>query len=453
MAARGNSPLRAAVRWARALAALCAIAAAAPSAASAMTSQDSTPFPRSSVIAGATWSSLRHSPPANQFGDVLPVTWADDGQLYVLIDDGGTDSPKNGALWRNSLARITGAPLSNLRFQRVGNGPPPATWKQIHQNHSLWSGPLGTYYATGLVSVNHAFYATQVNNWRWGSNGPFNGLAGIAYSGDHGDHWSFAQKPFPGPTGNLNWIQTGRDLDSPDGYVYAISTEREFNASTLLLGRSQANPVAMTDPGNWQWASGWLATPSPTPNWSSPIATAKPILTWPGHITYPRMVYDPGLHRYLLTFTYSYGSSPPAVWRDGSELVILDAPNPWGPFTFVARQQYFGPSNGYDPEFPVKWMSANGQDLWLIWAANFDGCAKGLSCAAAYGFNYQRIHFSLVKGITQSKVSRAVPGRPARGAGSAAGSASTAPPPPPRSWQRLPATPPPASLPRLHLSG
>jgi hypothetical protein len=429
-------------RWVRALSAFCALAAIFAPAASAMTNQDNTPFPASRVITGAVWESARHGPPSNQFGDILPVTWADDGQLYVLIDDGGTNPPKANQLWRNSLAQITGAPLQNLRFQRVGGGPPPATWSQIHHNRSLWSGPLGPYYSTGLTSVNHTFYATQVNNWNWQANGPFKGLAGIAYSSDHGNHWTFPKKSFPGPTGNLNWVQNGRDLDSPDGYNYSISTEREFNASTLFLGRSQGSPGAMTDPSHWQWAAGWEATPTPWPQWSSQISAAQPILSWSGHITYPRMSYDPGLHRYLLTFTYSYAGTPPGVWRNGAELVILDAPHPWGPFTFVARQPYFGPSNGYDPEFPVKWVSSNGQDLWLIWAANFDGCARGLSCAAAYGFNYQRIHLNIATGVAGSSERRA-----------RAGSTQTAPPRPPRSWRALPATPPPVPLPRLHLPG
>ena len=215
-----------------------------------MTSSNNTPFPSSAAITAAHWASARHAPPRNQFGDILPVAWGDDDNLYVLMDDGGTDSPKSGALWRNSFARITGAPLNNLRFQRIGNSPPAATWSQIHHNSNLWTGPLGNYYATGFTSVDHVFYATQVNNWNWGANGPFAGLAGIAYSTNHGTTWSFPSQPFPGATGNLNWVQRGRDDTAPDGYDYAISTEREFNATTLLLGRSRPDIADMTNPAS-----------------------------------------------------------------------------------------------------------------------------------------------------------------------------------------------------------
>ncbi len=416
---------------------------AVPSVGAAMTSSNNTPFPSSTVIAGAHWSSVRHGPPRNQFGDILPVAWGDDNNLYVLMDDGGTSPPKLGTqlgLWRNSFARITGWPLHNLRFQRIGASPPAATWAQIRQNRNLWTGPLGSYYSTGFTSVDHVFYATRVNNWNWGANGPFAGLAGIAYSSNHGATWTSVSKPFPASTGNLEWVQRGRDSEEPDGYVYAISTEREFNASTLLLGRSRADVADVTDPARWQWAAGWEPAPSLWPAWSGSSSAAQPVLSWPGHITYPRMSFDPGLRRYLLTFTYSYASTPPGIWRNGSEFVILDAPHPWGPFTFVARQPYFGSSNGYDPAVPVKWIGDHGRSLWLIWAANFDGCARGLSCAGAYGFNYQRIQLTLA-------------GRRASAARAHPRARFEQRPAPPARWRGHRATPPPFQLPRLHLAG
>jgi hypothetical protein len=115
------------------------------------------------------------------------------------------------------------------------------------------------------------------------------------------------------------------------------------------------------------------------------------VLSWNSHLTYPQISYDAPLRRYLLTFTYSYSLVPPAIWTGGAELVILEAPHPWGPFSFVASSREFGPSNGYDPGFPPQWISANGRDLWLKWAANFDGCSPGLNCGGRYGFNLARV--------------------------------------------------------------
>jgi hypothetical protein len=417
--------------------ALLLLGIAAP-VATALTSANNTPFPSSPRLAGARWISARHGPPRNQSGDILPTPWADDGHLYVLMDDGGTDIPTPGAFWRNSFAQITGDPL-HLGFHRIGINPPPATWAQIHRHPAAWTGPLGPYYSTGFAVWNDVFYATQVHDWNWGANAPFAGLAGIAFSTDLGRHWVFPRHPFPGPTGNLNWVQYGRARLAPDGYVYAIATEREFNASRLILGRSRPDTADITNPARWQWAAGAPVPPHISPRWSTRIANAAPILNWTNHITYPRMTYDGGLHRYLLSFTYSYGRRPPGIWRGGAELVVLDSPHPWGPFSFVTRGHYFGPSNGYDPAFPVKWISHGGWNLWMSWAANFDGCNRGLSCAGAYGFNVQQLQLIPARGG---------PNRRATGGASATSASAIARPTPPRSWRALPATPPRRPRPR-----
>jgi hypothetical protein len=114
------------------------------------------------------------------------------------------------------------------------------------------------------------------------------------------------------------------------------------------------------------------------------------------------MTYDKALGRYLLTFTHSYSSPPPAVWRGGAELMILEAPTPSGPFSFVARSSEFGPSNGYSAGFPSQWISPDGRDLWLKWAANFAGCTRGLDCSGKYGFNVARVHLVVRKPAVQS---------------------------------------------------
>jgi hypothetical protein len=393
------TPRRAATSAALVLALLltCAVALATPGRSAALTTADTTPFPASKVIVGARWTSARYGPPANQWGDILPTVWADDGNTYVIMDDGGTDVPVPGALWRASVARITGTP-PHLRFTHVGNPytPPPHTWAEIGRDGSVHHGPLGPYYSTGMLAVDHVFYATQLNDWNWSANGQFTGLAGIAYSTDRGQRWNSVGKPFPSRLGNLSWVIRGRDGAHPDGYVYAIASEREFNASNVIIGRSAPGIAHVTDPAQWQWLSGWTQSPAAAyPTWSAATASAVPIMSWGSHVTYPQMSYDAPLHRYLLTFTFSYGLSTPALWRDGAELVIMESPHPWGPFSFVARERWFGPSNGYAPGFPVKWISVDGRDLWLKWAANFAGCAPALDCDGGYGFNYRRLHLTL----------------------------------------------------------
>ncbi|MGI8902687.1 MAG: hypothetical protein ACR2IP_03305 [Solirubrobacteraceae bacterium] len=374
--------------------------AVAPPAGAYLSTRDITPFPKSSVITGASWTSPRYAPPTNQRGDILPTVWADDGNQYTMIDDGGTDVGLAHGLWKQSVARITGTPPS-IQLSHVGDPtqPPPHTFAQIAKDPSIWRGPLGPYYSSGLVAANHVLYATKELNWNYNANQPFKGLQGIDYSTDNGQHWKDVDKPFPAPLGNLNWVVRGRGGSYADGYVYAIASEREFNASRLIMGRSRADVADMTDPSRWQWASGWQATVGGSfPRWSSSFAAAIPILSYQSRITYPQMAYDSPLHRYLLSFTFTYAPKPPAMWRNGADMVLLEGPHPWGPFSFVAHEPEFGPSNGYSAGFPVKWISNNGRDLWLKWAANFDGCGPHLDCSGGYGFNYRRMHLTVAGG-------------------------------------------------------
>ena len=385
---------------------LAAFAVAVPPAAATqnvpggpLVRSDTTPFAPSQQILDARWTTGRFDPPANQAGDILPTVWTEDGSSYVLMDDGGVDAPAASAFWRQSFARITGTP-PNLSFQHVGNptSPPARTWSQIGGDVDKDDGPLGPYYSTGFVEAGGVFYATQQRNWDWDDNGLFTGLAGIAYSRDGGKTWHSGGKGFPAPLGNLTFVDHGgRGGVFPDGYLYAIGTEREFNASKLLLGRVRPGVANVTDPARWQWLAGYRtgADGKRTPIWSSSLASATGVMSWNSHITYPQMTYDAPLHRYLLTFSYSYSSDPPAVWSGGAELVILDAPTPWGPFSFVARSRDFGPSNGYGAGFPSQWISSDGRTLWLKWAANFVGCQKGLDCSGKYGFNLAHVQLTV----------------------------------------------------------
>jgi hypothetical protein len=383
----------------RALVLVCLLGLVDPGDAGAyLSTRDISPLPRSHLIVGARWTTPRFNPPKNQWGDVMPTIWADDGNQYTMIDDGATDVDRPGALWRQSVARITGTP-PNPSFRHVGDPrkPPPHTFREIRTNpHLLWSGPLGPYYSSGLVEANGVFFATQQNDWAWSKNGMFTGLAGIGYSLDRGQHWNLVNKPFPAPLGNLTFVVRGKGGFYPDGWVYAIGTEREFNAGRIVMGRARPDVADITDPSKWQWLSGWTVQNGQTwPVFTSSFANAAPILSWGSHITYPEIAYDSPIHRYLLTFSYSYASTPTSMWRNGMELLILEAPHPWGPFSFVAHEPMFGPSNGYAPGVPIKWISRNGRDVWMKWSANFDGCRPGLNCSGAYGFNYRRLHLRL----------------------------------------------------------
>ena len=170
-----------------------------------------------------------------------------------------------GSRWRGSLEPRRTSTSPRRRSQQTAathvRPDPP-------QSRALGAVRSGLTTRAVCVAANHVFYATQEVDWRWGSNALFAGLQGIAYSRDRGRIWQFANKPFPAPLGNLNWVIRGQGGFYADGYVYAIATEREFNADTLIIGRARPDVADMTDPSRWQWLSGW---------------TDRDGLNWPTH--------------------------------------------------------------------------------------------------------------------------------------------------------------------------
>jgi hypothetical protein len=118
-------------------------------------------------------------------------------------------------------------------------------------------GPLGPYYSTGFTEVQGVFYATQQRDWDWREDGVFTG------PGRH--------RLLPGSRRNLPVCgrvlrRTARQpyihrrgssgQHVPDGYVYAIGTPREFNASSLVLGSVRPCIQNITNPARWQCFTG-----------------------------------------------------------------------------------------------------------------------------------------------------------------------------------------------------
>ncbi len=249
-----------------------------------------------------------------------------------MMDDGGVDVPVRGGLWRQSLARVSGTP-PNLRFQprRGPVSPAPHTWAQIDGDRDRDDGPLGPYYSIGFVEAAGVFYATEQRNWNWSANGPSPAWWASPTPTDHGETWRSAGKPFAAPLGNLTFIDGGgRGGVYPDGYVYAIGTSASSTRPRLLLGRVRPGVANVTDPARWQWFAGLQAGSGTDAlrrggRARCAAATAGARLELAHHLSAGDLRRP--LHRYLLTFTYSYPRTPPAS-EGGAELVILEAPTP-----------------------------------------------------------------------------------------------------------------------------
>ena len=89
---------------------LCVVAFVLPASAGAyLSTRNITPFPPSTLIVGAHWTSPRYGPPGNQWGDIMPTLWAlqrrgiDDNRMeFVSVVNCTYPSAEPAPQWRNA---------------------------------------------------------------------------------------------------------------------------------------------------------------------------------------------------------------------------------------------------------------------------------------------------------------------------------------------------------------
>lgn len=102
------------------------------------------------------------------------------------------------------------------------------------------------------------------------------------------------------------------------------------------------------------------------PQWSTDIAQRAAVLGFPGGVNRLDATYSAPLKRYLLTLI--------SAARAGgiSHFSILDAPEPWGPWTTVFHT-LAGNSDidwGESQHIPSKWISPDGKVFHLVFSGN-----------------------------------------------------------------------------------
>ncbi len=296
-------------------------------------------------------------------GDTYPMTWADDDEIYASAGDpnwGGKNDGLDIEMFAGVPPHYTITRVNPMTDYRGfgGKGPKP----------------------TGMICVNGVLYLAFQNIL--GAKSPAHGTksqhgsdAMIVSSRDHGKTWAPAFKEIQAPMfpgyifGGPAFVNTGRNnAQAPDQYVYAVSTDQWDNGSFLRVGRVPAESIQ--DVSAWQWIS--ELENYDRPQWTSDLQQAIPVFTDDRHISLPDMVYIASIKRYLfLTWRLHKDFSP----HDGTELMICDAPHPWGPFSLVHREAVWESvkMTPYCPRLPLKWLHADSAGLigWLQFSGSW----------------------------------------------------------------------------------
>lgn len=319
-------------------------------------------IPRSTVISGFEWLGERIPyPEVGIKGDTFPMTWADDGEIYASAGD---------PLW--------GETTSGLDVEKfAGPAPDYKIAKVSHMNDYLGWGGDGPK-PSGMICVGGVLYLAFQNMLR--ARKPVYGLisqhgsdAQIVYSPNHGLFWIPALGNIPAPMfagnkfGGPAFINYGQNnANARDEYVYAVSADQWDNGSNVRLGRVPADNIMRGEA--WQWVCAYA--PGGGPAWSPDLEQAIPVLSLHRWIGLPDMVYLSAIKRYLLLTWRLHGDFSP---DQGTDLLILEAPEPWGPFSLVHFEEYWEGRefNPYCPRLPLKWLEADGLTGWLQFSGSW----------------------------------------------------------------------------------
>ena len=317
---------------------------------------------RSTLIKGLEWCGERIPyPDPGIKGDTYPMTWADDDEIYAAAGDPLWGETKDGL----DIEKFSGGP-ADYKIAKVnpmneylgwgGNGPKPS----------------------GMICVDGVLYFAFQNMLRT-QQPPFSLIsqhgsdAQIIYSTNKGGWWTpalgniaapmFCGHKFGGPA----FVNFGRNnANARDEYVYAVSSDQWDNGSNLRLGRVPADGIMRREAWEWVCAFGPLGAPA----WSHNLDEAVPVLSLHRWLGIPEMVYLAGIERYLLlTWRLHKDFSP----DDGTDLIVLEAPEPWGPFALVHFEKYWEGKefNPYCPRVPLKWMNGDGTAGWLQFSGSW----------------------------------------------------------------------------------
>lgn len=330
--------------------------------------QNQLQIPPSKVIKGLKWLGEQISyPEPDVKGDSFPMTWADNDEIYTSAGDPN---------WGESF--------SGLDVEKISGGPTDYKITKVNpMNDYLGWGGDGPK-PTGMICVNGIIYLAIQNVRRL--QRPPHSLASQHASDAHilsspstsgYGQWTpaFANigtPMFPGyKFGGPVFINFGQNnANARDSYVYAVSGDQWDNGSNLRLGRVPADSITVKE--TWEWVCAF--SPSGEPVWSHDLNDSIPILSLHRWLSAPDMVYLAGIKRYLLlTWRLQKDFSP----FDGTSLIVLESPEPWGPFSLVHYEEYWEHKEftPYCPKIPLKWIESDGVSGWLQFSGSW--CPEG----------------------------------------------------------------------------
>jgi hypothetical protein len=293
------------------------------------------PYPASAAVPGIAWSATTTHFGAG--GDIWAATTRPDGRVEVAWGDGNIGCGKRVSYGTGHLPATPTATIT-----KDGCGPGGSRGGKIAS--LLYVG--GTLW--GLLNA-------QDVNW------PRSTIR-LVSSPDNGANWTVVGRALSATLKPLAFVQ-----DVTDGNVYVLEQKSVPVTHELYLGRIAVGNIAGIASGGLSHFSGTAAAPA----WGSASA-AKPIIAGsPLGLDYPTAGRLSGPGRWYVT----------AGLQGADTSMILDAPQPWGPWTTVewVENGWMGGASHSDERqtlgFPSPWQ--NGSGVAAVWGCYGTGCGQG----------------------------------------------------------------------------
>jgi CubicO group peptidase (beta-lactamase class C family) len=306
------------------------------------------PYPASPLITGLNWAPAGTILRKAQGNTDWPTTWADDDSLYTVYGDGWGFEPYIPEKLSIGFANVSG---SATDFTGINIRSPSG---EFYGDGSQGKKGSGVLMVDGIV-------------YMWVRNANENGeTCQLAWSADHAETWTWSDWTFS-EFGYCTFINFGANYEGArDNYVYMVSHDNPsaYEASDhMILARVSKNVV--TDRAAYEFFESTDLAGNPV--WTSDINERGAVFTHVGHSLRSGISYNQGIGRYLWWQQFYEGS---ADTRFAGGFGIYDAPEPWGPWTTVYFTEYWDVGPGETAHFPTKWMSSDGNIVYLIFSGN-----------------------------------------------------------------------------------
>ena len=367
------------------------------------------PFPPSTRLRDAVFGAPAAWAPS--IGDTWPSATAANGELYAW----GCDSAAGPmGCYRIDGDALAGEPLTPVLVSE-------SSWEKPVLNFTAlcgWLGRTGSYPYINIKpggmmalpaspSAPNGTLAVGVSCQNYGDDAGFNrqhNLAGfVAVSSDLGVTWRnatpsdaflgrFAAPVFVYPCG-----ASSASCATQDPWVYSFFPGAYDNSAywdnndALFLSRVAAD--SYTSPADYEFFVGLNGLGAPL--WSSDALQAQPALEFANMVGENVITYHAPLGLYLCAnYGFIDDAGNPRPWHTEpfmsphrTQLTLLEAENPWGPWRVFYTNDDSPPAPGlYTPSFPTRYMrpSEGGKvDLVMFFAClgGPSSCKYTLNCA------------------------------------------------------------------------